>query len=176
MRRFALSLVVLTLVVAAGCKPVNPERSIRLIEARRAAIDREAPGYRCVETEITGHFQLKDMRACFAGRQLRKLTVRDWHATDTDTKDYYFWEGSRPFFVFVHTDVAEKFGGTRIGRIYQNHYYFHGRWLLRKLDTQKRPMALDDIARWQSKRLRSEARDLVPQARRAADREWAGRR
>ena len=145
-------------------QPAPADSAVRLIREHYATIERELPGYRCRVLELQG-FSLEggELRACYAGGQLRKLTAVHYGETFRSEEQFFFWDRQVEFVFRVHVTYAIPFphaAGVR-ERAEDRFYFVDGR-LVRWLGPGRAPRsgAAPDA--------RGEAAEMLELARRLA--------
>ncbi|HYW11240.1 MAG TPA: hypothetical protein VE871_04765 [Longimicrobium sp.] len=150
-----LSACLIAIVCVTGARPAAAQAvaatsgspaAIARIRAEFAAIEREAPGYRRTQHDLY-EFSLEggELYGFYRGRELRKLSARQFGETWQGTEEYYF-AGGRLIFVHVVVHRYERpFGEGGVQWKSEHRLYFDRGRLIRRIRTRD-PNAREDLS------------------------------
>lgn len=111
------------------------EETVRRIRGHVTTITQELGGYDCHTRVLDGvSAEGGELRACYAGAELTKLTAIYYGESGRASEDYFFWRGELVF-VFARAEVyTGHLSGVAAGHR-ERRFYFEGGRLVRQLES-----------------------------------------
>lgn len=163
-------LVVLPMQLPAQRPPRAAEDPVILrIRAHFTVIEREASTYQCRSLDLEG-FSAEggSLEACYAGRELRRLSATYLGETGRASERYYFWNDSLEF-LFGKVEHYDRPLSGRVRSTEEERLYWNRGQLIRWLQGKTRQPLTNAAARERNSEARESARKLAACAAKGAD-------
>ena len=148
---------------------IAEDPAILRIRAHFTLIEREASTYRCRSVDLDG-FSTEGgtVEACYAGRELRRLSARYFGETGRASEQYYFWNDSLEF-LFGKDETYDRPLSGHVRSTEEERLYWDNGRLIRWQNDETREDVTDADAHERSRQARESARKLAECAANMAD-------
>ena len=139
------------------------------IRAHFTLIERAASTYQCRSLDLEG-FSAEggSLEACYAGRELRRLSATYLGETGRASEQYYFWNDSLEF-LFRKVEHYDRPLSGRVSSTEEERLYWNRGQLIRWLQGKTRQPLTNAAARERSSEARESARKLAACAAKGAE-------